>query len=116
MNNIDVFAERLMAEMIRQGLSYGDLENATGISKSALHRYSHGDTKKVPYENVDKIAAALHVSAEYLIGWNTEAADVPASDKQLMLALFGSADGASAAMLADVREYAEFVKTKYNKK
>lgn len=58
----------------------------------------------------------MNVSAEYLMGWDTGSSITPASEEQLMVALFGGADEVTAEMWDEVREFAEFVKTKYNKK
>lgn len=114
-NNTEIFAKRLKYEMERQNLSYGELEKKTGIAKSALHRYANGATQKVSIDNVKKIAKALNVSAEYMIGWDTGSTITPASDEQLMVALFGGADEVTAEMWEEVKNFAEFVKSKYNK-
>lgn len=114
--NTEIFCSRLKAEIERQGVSYPELEKRSGIAKSSIYRYAHGQTKGVPITNVKKIAKALNVSAEYLMGWDTGSSITPASEEQLMVALFGGADEVTAEMWDEVREFAEFVKTKYNKK
>lgn len=53
-------------------LSYQDLSNATGISKSTLQRYETGFIKKVPINQIEVLATALHVTPSYLLGWDEE--------------------------------------------
>lgn len=62
-------SERIMASIKRKNISYGELSHITGIAKSALQRYATGETEKVPIPRLEAIAAALNVSASYLMGW-----------------------------------------------
>lgn len=62
-------AKRILDLMQKQGLSYADLSQKTGISKSALQRYATGSTAKIPMDRIESIASALGVSAAYLMGW-----------------------------------------------
>lgn len=55
------------------GLSYQDLSDLTGISKSTLQRYETGFIKKVPITQIEIIAKALNISPGYLMGWDEEA-------------------------------------------
>ena len=59
-------------------LSYQDLSNATGISKSTLQRYETGFIKKVPINQMEILAKALHTTPGYLMGWE-ESAPAPLS-------------------------------------
>ena len=61
-------------------LSYQDLADLTGISKSTLQRYETGFIKKVPISQIEIIAKALNVSPGYLMGWES---NKPAPDTQL---------------------------------
>lgn len=70
-------SERIRQAITDKGLSYAELEKLTGISKSALQRYASGETKKIPVDVIEKIAAVTNVTARYLMGWdepNTESA------------------------------------------
>lgn len=62
-------AKRILDLMQTQGLSYAELSQKTGIPKSALQRYATGNTSKIPMDRIENIAAALGVSAAYLMGW-----------------------------------------------
>lgn len=65
-------AERISKAISDKGLSYTELEKVTGVSKSALQRYATGQTKKIPIDVIEAIAAATGVSARYLMGWDEE--------------------------------------------
>ena len=51
-------SERIRAQMELRGLSYGELAAATGLAKSAVHRYATGETDKIPTSALEKLAAA----------------------------------------------------------
>ena len=67
--------ERIKNRRLELELSYQDLSNATGISKSTLQRYETGFIKKVPINQMAILAKALHTTPGYLMGW--EAAPSP---------------------------------------
>ena len=62
-------AKRIYAAIADKNYSYGELAKITGIPKSALQRYATGETDKIPLNRLEQIAAALDVSAAYLMGW-----------------------------------------------
>lgn len=62
-------SERIREQMELHNLSYGELAAATGLAKSAIHRYATGQTDKIPTEALEKLAAALSVTPAYLTGW-----------------------------------------------
>lgn len=64
--------ERLKEVFDKSGLSYIQLEELTGISKSVLQRYASGVTKKIPIDAIEVIASKLRVSPVYLTGWEEE--------------------------------------------
>lgn len=61
--------ERIKNRRLSLELSYQDLSDATGISKSTLQRYETGFIKKVPINQMEVLAKALHVTPAYLMGW-----------------------------------------------
>lgn len=62
--------ERLNEAIRKSGLSYAELENLTGIAKSSIQRYAKGMTQKIPIDNIEALAAALHVTPQYLLLWD----------------------------------------------
>ena len=65
-------SEKLTFLLGEKGTSYGVLSDKTGIPKSAIHRYATGETTNVPIDRIQKLAEALNVSAEYILGWEDE--------------------------------------------
>lgn len=66
---MDEIAKRILAEYIKSGYSYPELEKLTGIPKSTLQRYFTGETEKIPLSSLEKIAKAFDVDPAYLMGW-----------------------------------------------
>ncbi len=62
-------ADSLKKAREKSGLSYSELSKLTGIAKSTLQRYETGVTLKIPMDVIDKIAVALNVSPQQLMGW-----------------------------------------------
>jgi len=61
------FAQNLSSEIVRQGINCNKLSILTGLSSSLLKSYCKG-IKKPGIENMLKIADALNISADYLLG------------------------------------------------
>lgn len=57
-------------------LSFQDLADRTGLSKSTLQRYETGKTAKLPVEKARLIADALEMPVEQLLGLETSAEPV----------------------------------------
>ena len=67
-------AEKLRTAMRDKEMSYGELADLSNIPKSAVFRYVTGETEKIPLDRIERMAAALGVSAAYLMGWEPEEA------------------------------------------
>lgn len=52
------------------GMSYQELADATGLSKSTLQRYETGDIKNIPLSKLKSLASALNVSPSEIMGWD----------------------------------------------
>lgn len=65
--------ERIKERRLTLEMSYQDLADATQISKSTLQRYETGYIKKVPINQIEILAKALHTTPSYLMGWDTPA-------------------------------------------
>ena len=96
-------SDRIRAQMQHLGLSYGELAQRTGLSKSAVHRYATGSTDKVPTEALEKLADALLVTPAYLTGWE-EAPSV--------LAAHFEGEEFSAEEWREIEDFVRFVKSK----
>jgi len=64
--------KRIKERRIRLNLSYQDLADKTGISKSTLQRYETGFIKNLPIDKLEILAFALNASPSYLMGWKEE--------------------------------------------
>lgn len=67
--------KRIKARRIRLNLSYQDLADKTGISKSTLQRYETGFIKNLPIDKLEILANALDTTPGYLMGWEKESTD-----------------------------------------
>lgn len=63
---------RIKQAIENSGLTLLQLEKKTGISKSAIQRYTSGLTTKIPIDAVTEIAKATNTAPEYLLGWSSE--------------------------------------------
>ena len=100
-------SDRILKQMQLRGLSYGELSAATGLAKSAIHRYATGQTDKVPTEALEKLARALGVSPAYLTGWETECPST--------LAAHFEGEEFSEEELREIEDFVRFVKSKRSK-
>lgn len=64
--------DRIAALMKAKDLRYETLRDMTGIPKSRLHRYATVPMQKIPIVDIIKMAQALDVTTEYLLGWPKE--------------------------------------------
>ncbi len=62
-------SRRILELLEEKDVSYGELSKMTNIPKSALHRYTTGETEKIPLNRVNLIAKALNVTPAYILGW-----------------------------------------------
>ena len=83
-------------------LSYGELAAATGLTKSAVHRYATGQTDKVPTEALKRLAGALGVTPAYLTGW----------EQPSTLAAHFEGEEFSPEELKEIEDFVRFVKSK----
>ena len=72
-------SERIKSAIKASGLSHRELEYKTGIPHSAIQRYAAGTTDRIPISRLEKLAAALGTTAEYLLGWETK--ETPSTEK-----------------------------------
>nr|UVY38449.1 MAG: CI repressor [Bacteriophage sp.] len=56
-------------------LSFQQLADLTGMSKSTLQRYETGGIKNIPLDKLEVLAKALQTSPEWILGWNRKMDD-----------------------------------------
>jgi transcriptional regulator with XRE-family HTH domain len=67
--------KRIKERRLLQNLSYQDLADKTGISKSTLQRYETGFIKNLPIDKLEILANALNTTPGYLMGWEIDSTD-----------------------------------------
>ena len=80
-----IFSKRLCEELIKQKRTNADLAMAIGSSKSAITNYTKGYRIPTP-KQLQKIAFALGVTADYLLG-KTNTDDISIAEVEDMLGL-----------------------------
>lgn len=63
--------ERICDLRTSKGLQQKELAEMIGVSASQLSRIETGETQSVSADTVAKLAKALHVSADYILGLTT---------------------------------------------
>lgn len=71
-DRLDAIRKRIADRRKELGLSYQDLSDRTGMSKSTLQRYETGDIKNVSLDKLEPLAEALQTTPSYLMGWEEE--------------------------------------------
>lgn len=66
----DVSRKRISKAILNCGKSMGELAKETNLSKSTIHSYAHGETKKIRITIVKKIAEATNEDILYLMDWS----------------------------------------------
>lgn len=70
-------AARIKARRLEIGMTGEALAKKIGVSKTTVYRYENGDIEKIPLNSLEPIAAALHTSVAYLMGWDEEKNPTP---------------------------------------
>ena len=77
------FSEKLAAAMHEKNISIRELSEKTGIPKSAIQRYTSGDTEKIPIDRMKLMAEALGIDPAYIMGWQQSQDALHALGEQL---------------------------------
>lgn len=64
--------QRIKNRRLDLGLSYQDMQDLTGISKSTWQRYETGFIKNLAIDKLDIVANALKTTSGYLMGWEDQ--------------------------------------------
>lgn len=52
-----------------QGKTLEDVANMVGVSRQTIQRYESGVISNIPYDKIERIAKALNVQPDFLMGW-----------------------------------------------
>ncbi|WP_429147713.1 helix-turn-helix domain-containing protein [Anaerotaenia torta] len=114
MNAALTIQERLKDLRVERGLTLEQLEQRTGISKSALGNYETEDYKDISHTSIVTLAKFYGVSADYLLGLtesknhpNTDLAELHLSDTMIELLKSGAIN---ARLFCEMAAHRDFVK------
>lgn len=71
-NKMQEIMNRIKNRRIQLSLSYQELADKTGLSKSTLQRYETGAIKNMPLDKLEVLSKALDIDPSYLMGWENE--------------------------------------------
>lgn len=68
--------QRIKQRRIELNMDADDLAAKIGKSRATIYRYENGDIENMPTTVLEPIAAALHTTPAYLMGWNVGSVNV----------------------------------------
>lgn len=68
--------QRIKQRRIELNMDADDLAAKIGKSRATIYRYENGDIENMPTTVLEPIAAALHTTPAYLMGWNAGSVNV----------------------------------------
>lgn len=74
-NSLNDIRNRIFQKKSELNLSYQDMSEKTGLSKSTLQRYITGDIRNLGLDKLEILAKSLDVTPSYLMGWEDENKD-----------------------------------------
>ncbi len=91
------------------GISFQELSDKTGFSKSVLQRYEKGTTKKIPIDRIEIIAKALNIDpfSLYTFDQATTALEKNVNNKQLIPVLGTVRAGIPIEAVENIIDYEE---------
>ena len=102
-----IFFERFYQLCRRNGTTPNGIAGEIGASSGSITAWKNGALPRAAM--VKRIAAYFGVTVEYLMGYKTPTC---ISDEELKFALFGGDSEISDEMLDEVRQFAQFLKTR----
>lgn len=73
--------ERLRARRKQLGLSAEKVADELGVSPSTIYRYENGEINKMGIDKLGPIAAAVHTTPAFLMGWEDEVSTLQEAKK-----------------------------------
>lgn len=62
--------DRIRARREELGLSLEDVAKKLLVNRSTVKRYESGETRRISLPTIEKLAAVLDTTVEYLMGWD----------------------------------------------
>lgn len=75
--------ERLRTRRLELGLTLEEVGEAVGVTKATIQRYESGEIKNLKSTTIEKLAAILKTTPEYLMGWEDSVFQPDSIDPQI---------------------------------
>lgn len=106
------------------GMTVDELAEKLQKNRATIYRYESSEIEKLPTTVLEPLAVALKTTPSYLMGWedenpaeeNQQEHRPEISDDDIKFALWGGAEGITEEMYEEVRQYAEMVKMREERK
>ncbi|MBQ6164741.1 MAG: helix-turn-helix transcriptional regulator [Clostridia bacterium] len=82
MTELEMITSRLREAISDSGFSLAQISAMTDIPKSTLQRWTSGQIKKIPIDEIVIIADAIGVSSKWIMGWQKEKAPAVIVDNE----------------------------------
>lgn len=110
------FCDILKELRAKAGVSQEELAKKVGVVKSAISMYENGD-RFPKYETLRLMADFFRVDIDYLLGRESQTSGEKTKkqigESEVKIALFGSDNEVTDEMWQKVKDYAEYLKSKY---
>ena len=70
-----MIGDRIRAARIKKNMTLEDVARRAGVTRQTIQKYETGIITNIPSDKIEAIAAALHVTPAYLMGWEND--DMP---------------------------------------
>ncbi len=77
--------ERIKNRRKELDITADELAHRIGVSRSTVFRYESGYIEKLPINNLEPIARALHTTVDYLMGWDDSASKPRSQENTISL-------------------------------
>ena len=78
------FSRRIRDLRAKHGLTLEQVAQSVGVGKSTVRKWETGMIENMRRDKIAKLAAALHTTPAYLMGWNDNAEDESAAPVEAM--------------------------------
>lgn len=92
-----VLEERIKSRRKELDLTLADIAKAVGVSEATVQRWESGKIKNLRYERIPTLAAVLHTTPAYLMGWE-ESPEETNSSKAMLRAVVDTMTEEQAAL------------------
>lgn len=90
------------------GLTLEDVGSAVGVGKSTVRKWENGDIENMRRDKIASLAAALHTTPAYLMGWEEDESTATSSPNAVKIPVLGKvAAGIPISAVENIIDYEE---------